>query len=74
MTEKEKQTVDKFEKFILENELSSDFFVSMLKLTIFYANFGSADYHAKEKGCTGQYIRRTYKKEKINGVTIYAEV
>ncbi len=71
MTDKEKQTVYKFEKFIIENELSSDFFVSILKHACFYGNLGSAAHHAKINKCTSQYIRRKLRKESINGVTLF---
>jgi len=71
MTEKEKQTIDKFEKFIIENELSADFFVSILKHACFYGNLGSASHHSEINKCSSQHIRRTYRKESVNGVVFY---
>jgi hypothetical protein len=71
MTENEILTLQKYEKFLMENQLSNEFIVSILKLTCDYQNIGSSTYLSELHRCSKQYANRKAAKITVNGVNLY---
>lgn len=73
MTEKERVTAQKYEAFLYSNEISDEFLVSIMKLTLERMNAGSASCLSEKYGQTTQYINRTCKKYNVCGLTFYTQ-
>ena len=68
MTETEKDVIDRFEKYLYENTLSKEFYVSLLKLAIDYSGATNVSTYAKENGITPQGVNRYRKPIIHNGI------
>lgn len=71
MTEKERLTIEKYEAFLYNNEISDAFLVSIMKLTLKRMCAGSAAYLSAKYKISTQYINRKCNKIEACGLTIY---
>ncbi len=73
LSEKEHQVIERYAAYLHNNEVSNDFIVSILKLTLDYTNSGSASYLAEQNKVTPQYINRSCQKVAVDGLSIYTK-
>jgi len=73
MTEKERLTIDKFNKYLHENACSHEFLVAIMQLAMDYSNSGSVYHLSKQQGVSHQHIHKTAKSTSVNGITIYTK-
>lgn len=73
MTEKERITIDRFNKYLHENACSHDFLVAIMQLAMDYSNSGSVTFLSNLQGVSHQYIYKTAKSSTINGIVIYTK-
>ena len=71
LTEKEKLTLYKYEKFLYESNVSEAYLVEFIKLTLEYCNVGSQKYLSELHNVSIQYISKKCSKHEVNGVKFY---
>lgn len=73
MTEKERIILDRYDKFLLENQASDSFLVAIMQLTLDYTNSGSISHLKRLHECSHQHIYKHAVKNTINGINIYTK-
>lgn len=68
MTKKEKLTIEKYEKFVFENNPSTDFLVEIFKLSGNYLNLQTISNYAKSHNKSYEGVKRFRNIKEIFGV------
>ncbi len=68
MTEKEAKTIEKFGKFVFENNVSNDFLVQIIELAGDFLNLQTISDYARSHGKTYNGVKKCRKIKKIFNV------
>ena len=67
MTDTKQKAIDKYAKYILNNDVSIEFLVQMIELTVSCGELLTIDEYAKKRGISYQGVRKTTKPVTVLG-------